>query len=144
DKGNVQALDLATGREIAQYSSGHGTEHPIRFSADGSRMATWVVGDPKADIRVYRTPPAGKPPGFPLRTFKGSAVRADLSPDGRRLAVIPPDAPKTVKIWDVDEDRPPLVIEAESKNTLRVCFDRAGKRLATGGEDRVVRIWDAA
>jgi WD40 repeat protein len=98
--------------------------------------------------------------GRVARTLEGhSNFVRDLafSPDGLRLASAAMD--KSIRVWDVPSGKEEFVLKpegfafyADSKlitepiglPATAVAFSPDGKTLATGGADRVVRLWDAA
>jgi WD40 repeat protein len=76
---------------------------------------------------------------FPAHT--GQLFHAAFSPDGKWLATTG-GADGRLKVWDVRTwtlCSDPL---AHRGGACGVAFSRDGKRLATGGADAVVRIWD--
>ncbi|GAA2430916.1 hypothetical protein GCM10010191_50710 [Actinomadura vinacea] len=63
-------------------------------------------------------------------------------PDGRIVATGGYD--HTVRLWDLRDDRPPVVLRGHTDSVTCLAFDRAGRRLVSGGWDNVARVWDVA
>ncbi len=84
----------------------------------------------------------------PLRGHAGEVYRAAFSPDGKTLATAGQD--RTVRLWDVGERRPRLILPDRSDGPSGhgydinwVTFSPDGKVLATASDDHTVKLWDA-
>eukprot|EP00913_Durusdinium_trenchii_P008989 g8455.t1 len=134
------------------------TNHPsaVAFSPDGQ---SFVVSGADKVLRIFDTHTAMQLKSVPsVHTID---VRSLLwSSDGRRL--ISTDLNGVVRLWSVGKTGTPWAagFTTISKDQLAVVyrktlvkhgaqarfvtFSRDGKQLATGGQDRIARIWDAA
>jgi WD40 repeat protein len=72
----------------------------------------------------------------------GAVSAIAFPPDGAIVAVA--RAEGRIDIFATDGDRPSPVrtIDGHAGGTLCMAFDPTGLRLASGGEDRALRIWD--
>jgi WD40 repeat protein/serine/threonine protein kinase len=72
-----------------------------------------------------------------------------FSPDSKRLAATSgSDAvggpPGELRVWELrDGEPPPLVLRGHAGGIWCVAFSPDGKRLASGGQDRLMQVWDA-
>ena len=107
------------------------------FSADGQRVMTASREDGSA--RVWRTRD-----GHLLRQYQRPDARvgiADLSPDGRQLAVTTKD--RTIWLVEVDQpDAPARSLARDIGGVLR--FGSDGRYLTTTGDERGARVLDTS
>jgi len=78
-----------------------------------------------------------------LRILEGhtrSVNAVALSADGKRA--ISGSNDKTVRVWDLEGNRPPRVLEGHTDSVNAVAISADGKRAVSGSKDRTVRIWD--
>jgi WD40 repeat protein len=68
----------------------------------------------------------------------GRAGRVTLSPDGKTLA----SASVRVRLWDAATLRPLAALEGHANGVTALAFSADGKRLASGGWDGELRVWD--
>jgi WD40 repeat protein len=97
-------------------------------------------------------PPKDKPPKPPPEKGKllpeqraGEVWAVSLARDGRTMAVARgfSDAGAAVQLWDLTEGTKKAIFESP-KVVHAVAFSPDGQRLATGGFDNVLRIFDVA
>ena len=131
----VRAWDTSTGEEL--YHIGHELDvNDVSFSPDGEYLVT-ASWDGTAKIvdrsgRVIRV----------LREDRFAFDEARFSPDGRLVATAAtiegsPEAAH-VTIWDWERDEVVRTLE----DAGGVAFDPSGPRIATGGLNGFVEIWD--
>ncbi|MFO0901404.1 MAG: WD40 repeat domain-containing serine/threonine-protein kinase [Pirellulales bacterium] len=88
-----------------------------------------------------------------IRGIPGNQLRLAFSPDGRKLLGLGGAARNPhVKIaesfgiallWDVAERQASRVLKASDQAVYAVLVTRDGQRIVTGGEDCILRVWDA-
>jgi WD40 repeat protein len=150
----VKVWDVQTGKELFTFNPGGPLFLPdgrlnVAFSPDGKRLVSISrVGEwePVTDNLIVEVKVWDAQTGQELRTLQGGGGRVALgpanrrgprlalSPDGRRLASAHGE---TLKVWDTQTGEE-LLGGVES-----VFFSPDGHRLAGGGWDGTVWIWDA-
>ena len=132
----VNIWDVATERVVAALTGHADTIYGVTFSPDGSRLASasadktvkiWDVASGQLSCTV---------------TGHTAAVRAVVfSPNGRFLVSGGDDRDGPVKLWDVGGG-PAIGSLPHGDTVLCLAFSRDGAQLASGGKNRLIRIWD--
>ncbi len=138
--------DAEAGREVAAVPAAAG---PAAFSPDGRLLAAPAAGG----VRVW-VPATGKELVGLLGLAKRSVSGLAFSPDGARLALcsnawlefragVPvPNSRPEVQFFDTGTGQQVRTRPGPEGGAL--AFSPDGKRLAAGGGDGAVRVWDAA
>jgi WD40 repeat protein len=134
--GALKVFDAEGGAEVWAIPMDGWSETSLRFSPDGTRLASSNGRSGEVRIRDAAT-------GKLVRTLGGhkdAVASLAFSPDGKRLAT--GGADETTRIWDVADSRELAVYRGHTGEVTAVAFGRDGKTLATAGADRTVRLWD--
>ena len=115
----------------------------IGMSRDGRRLVAGY-GDRDGNIVVWPIDADGKIlDDQPTRSLKlGSRLRAvAMSPDGNDIAAAGDNG--VICVWSLSapENQPPISLKGHEQPVYSLKFSSDGKRLASGSDDRTVRLW---
>ena len=134
-------VDADRGRIVRRLKGHSGDVNTPGISADGRLLAT--SGFDEGVVRFWSLPD-GRPLGRPLR-FRGNVPNAQLSPDGRTLAVATGDemGSEALEIWDVRTRR--RIERVRPTGGLgSVRFSRDGRLAAIGNASGQARVFSTA
>ena len=112
----------------------------LAFHPDGSLASA-------SQTEVHLWHPEKLEPRHTFRDLGFSVESVAFDPTGTRIAIAGSqgrilDEVGTAKIWKMNDLQTAKTISAHAKGIRHACFSADGKRLATAGNDRNVKLWD--
>ena len=145
--GGTQIWDAATGALIRAFTGHTGRVYSAAFSPDGTRLATSGFD---RTVKLWDLTKSQEP----RRVKVQDAFIADMafSPDGKQLALVSKMNADSgyggrephLRLWDAVAHREFKVYPGHPGWLTSVAFSRNGEWIATGGEDKTVRVWNVS
>jgi len=162
----VQVWEANTGRMITGYATQTGPFYAVAWSPDGNYIALagkWIDGmvyEGYGYVQVWDTLTGNRLLDY--RGYTGEEVSLTWSPDGMKIATGGEDG--TVKVWDpatgkqigelVHTMRDPATgkpigefeyteFVSDNVTVYSVAWSPDGTKIATGGHDKTVKVWQA-
>jgi WD40 repeat protein/serine/threonine protein kinase len=137
----IKLWDVATGQEVLTLEGSVGPVSALAFSTDGTHVAA-------AGEKIARAWDASNG----RETLRLEATQAlqwvFVGPDGNLLAAAEvrgeEASPSDITVWDAAKGRDPITLKGLQDWVHCVAFSPDGKRLAAGGFDYTVRVWELA
>jgi WD40 repeat protein/serine/threonine protein kinase len=135
--GTVKLWDLESLHEFYTFSN-PSTSLDVAFSPDGRYLAAGT----ESGARMWDLTSPSDPREIELHGHKNAtAMSVSFSPDGRYLAA---GSSTTVMMWEVKSGEARATLKGHSNIVWDVAFLDGGRMLASGSEDRTVKLWDIA
>lgn len=135
--GEVKLFDSVSGQLLADLLVSEDAMFDVAFSPDGNRLAACGAD---GSIAVFAVDdPTARP--LSIQDHADWVNSIAWSPDGRSLVSASRD--KTAKVFDADSGRLRITFGEHDQNVTTALFIGDGSTVASGGNDRKLRVWAA-
>jgi len=136
--GSIRAHTISTLKQAALFPPHRGSVNAVAYSPDGK-----LIASAGADKIVKLAKAEGKP-GLTLPIHDGPVLDLSFSPDSKQVATASGIAKKSgiVRIFAVESGKEEATLAKSTDVINTVSFHPKLPRLATGGPDKKLRVWD--
>ena len=137
--GKILLVDVDAGKELRACEGHTSGLRCVAFLPDGKQF---VSGAEDHTARLWDIAT-----GKEVRKFEGHTDQLlclAVSPDGRRIVTGPSVGDKVARVWDVATGKLVARLEGNAEAVYALAFSPDGKTVLTGGEDRTLRLYEAA
>jgi WD40 repeat protein/tRNA A-37 threonylcarbamoyl transferase component Bud32 len=134
---NAKLWDVENGREVLTLKGHSKQVLSVRFSRDGTRIAS-----ASADNTVKVWDASSGQPQLTLLGHTADVTSAVFSPSGLQIASAGND--RSLKIWDATTGAPLRTLRGHREWIWEVAYNPDGTQLASVSKDLTVKLWDVA
>jgi WD40 repeat protein len=137
--GTVKLWDVESCHEVHTFTS-LSYASDVAFSPDGRYLAAGT----QAGVRMWDLTRPNQPLEIELKRQRNTQAFANwisFAPDCRYLSSCDSS---TVRLWEVESGEVRMTLRGHSLQVFGTAFLDGGRMLASGGEDRTVKLWEVA
>ncbi len=137
---HVTVVDVSSGTNLLSISASrprelsHGAAFSLRFSPDSNKI---IVGFGSGDVKLWDLAGGGGRIDLKGHTFQ---VNGSAFLDAQTVITSGED----VRFWDLSTPTPSAILQPRPAFFMGTALSGDGRRLAVGGSDGVITLWDTA